>query len=52
MCRFSSALAASVLAVTMGLAIGFTHAQQKPTRLLIFAAGGPVDFVGRISPSS
>ncbi len=39
---------AAVLAITMGLGIGSTHAQQKPTRLLIFAAGGPVDFVGRI----
>ena len=47
MCRFSSALAAAVLAVTMGLGTGFAYAQQKPTRLLIFAAGGPVDFVGR-----
>ena len=47
MCGFSSALAAAVLAVTMGLGTGFAYAQQKPTRLLIFAAGGPVDFVGR-----
>lgn len=31
----------------MGLAVGSAYAQQKPTRLLIFAAGGPVDFVAR-----
>ena len=46
--RFCNAFAAAVLAVTLGLGIGSAHAQQKPTRLLIFAAGGPVDFVGRI----
>ena len=48
MCRYFSALAAMVIAITMGLATGFAYAQQKPTRMLIFAAGGPVDFVGRI----
>jgi tripartite-type tricarboxylate transporter receptor subunit TctC len=46
--RFCNAFAAAVLAVTLGLGISSAHAQQKPTRLLIFAAGGPVDFVGRI----
>jgi len=46
--RFCNAFAAAALAVTMGLGTGSAHAQQKPTRLLIFAAGGPVDFVGRI----
>ena len=46
--RFFNAFAAAVLAVTMGLGTSSAYAQQKPTRLLIFAAGGPVDFVGRI----
>ncbi len=43
-----NAFVAAVLAATTGLGIGSAYAQQKPTRLLIFAAGGPVDFVGRI----
>lgn len=47
MCRFSSAFTSAILAVTMGLGVGSAYAQQKPTRLLIFAAGGPVDFVAR-----
>jgi len=47
MSRLSSAVTSAVLAVTMGLGISASHAQQKPTRLLIFAAGGPVDFVAR-----
>ena len=47
MSRLSSAVTSVVLAVTMGLGISASYAQQKPTRLLIFAAGGPVDFVGR-----
>jgi tripartite-type tricarboxylate transporter receptor subunit TctC len=46
--RFFNAVAAAVLAVTLGLVTGSASAQQKPTRMLIFAAGGPVDFVGRI----
>jgi tripartite-type tricarboxylate transporter receptor subunit TctC len=46
--KFFNALASAVLAVAIGLAGSFAYAQQKPTRLLIFAAGGPVDFVGRI----
>lgn len=48
MSRLSSALTAAVLAATMGFGISAACAQQKPTRLLIFAAGGPVDFVGRV----
>jgi tripartite-type tricarboxylate transporter receptor subunit TctC len=44
---FCNALASAVLAAAMGLGAGFAYAQQKPTRLLIFAAGGPVDFVAR-----
>ena len=48
MSTFSSAFAAAALAVTLGLGVNIAQAQQKPTRLLIFAAGGPVDFVGRI----
>ncbi len=47
MCRFSGAFTSAILAVTMGLGVGSAYAQQKPTRLLIFAAGGPVDFVAR-----
>jgi len=45
--RFCSAFAAAALAVTLGLGVSAAYAQQKSTRLLIFAAGGPVDFVGR-----
>ena len=48
MSRFSIALTSVILAVTVGFGVSSAHAQQKPTRLLIFAAGGPVDFVGRI----
>ncbi len=46
--RLFDVIAVAVLAVTTGLGIGSAYAQQKPTRLLIFAAGGPVDFVGRV----
>jgi len=49
--RLFDAFAVAVLAVTMGLGTGSANAQQKPTRLLIFAAGGPVDFVGRVLAS-
>ena len=45
--RIFSVLAAAALAVTLGFGVSSAYAQQKPTRLLIFAAGGPVDFVGR-----
>lgn len=45
--KLSSALAAVSIAAVLGLAGGAANAQQKPVRLLIFAAGGPVDFVGR-----
>jgi tripartite-type tricarboxylate transporter receptor subunit TctC len=41
------ALVSAILAAALMAGVGTAHAQQKPTRLLIFAAGGPVDFVGR-----
>jgi len=40
-------IAIAVLSYTLALLSGATHAADKPIRLVIFAAGGPVDFVAR-----
>lgn len=40
-------IAIAVLSYTLALLSGATHAAEKPIRLVIFAAGGPVDFVAR-----
>lgn len=45
--KLLGALASGILSVTVWTAVDCAYAQQKPTRFLIFAAGGPVDFVGR-----
>lgn len=40
-------IAIAVIGYTLALFSGATHAADKPIRLVIFAAGGPVDFVAR-----
>jgi len=40
-------IAIAVLGYTLALLSGAAHAADKPIRLVIFAAGGPVDFVAR-----